>query len=194
MFGIQVSLYFINSITITIFPNIFITIITENYMLQSIFSRSFCLLSVFLVRCLVDRGFCWRRLMLSVLFRLTASSSPGFPYCIVPSRPMPYHPRLLPNRLQCASWFRRLASSRPNFSHPERSARWRCKVFPLTFFFVTDQRSGQVMNPVNRWPQQRTHAREKLFAPGRNWTRIAQLRIRRSTSRPRVAPMIPICM
>ncbi len=45
-----------------------------------IISRSFCLLSVFLVRCLIDRGFCWRRLTLSVLFRLTASSRPGFPY------------------------------------------------------------------------------------------------------------------
>ena len=45
------------------------------------FSQSFCLLSVFLVRCLIDRGFCWRRLTLSVLlFRLTASSRPGFPY------------------------------------------------------------------------------------------------------------------
>jgi hypothetical protein len=44
-------------------------------------SRSFCLLSVFLVLCLIDRGFCWRRLTLSVLFRLTASSRPGFPYC-----------------------------------------------------------------------------------------------------------------
>jgi hypothetical protein len=55
-------------------------IITENYMLQSLFLRSFCLLSVFLVRCLIDRGFCWRRITLSVLFRLTASSRPGYPY------------------------------------------------------------------------------------------------------------------
>ena len=48
------------------FQTLFIIIITENYMLQSIFfSRSFCLLSVFLVRCLVDRGFCWRQLTLS---------------------------------------------------------------------------------------------------------------------------------
>jgi hypothetical protein len=45
-----------------------------------IFSRSFCLLSVFLVRCLVDPGFYWRRLTLSALFRLMASSCPGFPY------------------------------------------------------------------------------------------------------------------
>ncbi len=54
---------------------------------------------------------------------------------------------------------------------------------------VTDQRSAQVMNPMNKWPLQRTHAREKLFAPGGNGTRIAQLRVRRSTSRPRVAPL-----
>jgi hypothetical protein len=87
------------------------------------FSRSFCLLSVFLVRCLIDRGFCWRRLTLSVLFRLTASS-----------HSMPSHPGLLPSRLQRASWFRNLASSRPNFLHPERSARWRCKLFPLIDF------------------------------------------------------------
>ena len=44
------------------------------------FSRSFCLLFVFLVRCFVDRGFCWRRLTISVSFRLTASSRSGFPY------------------------------------------------------------------------------------------------------------------
>ena len=37
-----------------------------------------------------------------------------------PSRPMPYHPGLLPSRLQRASWFRRSASSRPNFVHSER--------------------------------------------------------------------------
>jgi hypothetical protein len=33
---------------------------------------------------------------------------------------------------------------------------------------VTDQRSAQMMNPVNKWPLQRTHEREKLFAPGGN--------------------------
>jgi hypothetical protein len=33
---------------------------------------------------------------------------------------MPYHLGLLPSRLQQASWFSCLASSRPNFLHPER--------------------------------------------------------------------------
>jgi hypothetical protein len=81
MFGIQVSLYFINSLlTITIFPNIVITILLQRITRYNHFSRSFCLLSVFLVRCLIDWGFCWRRLTLSVLFRLTASSRPGFSY------------------------------------------------------------------------------------------------------------------
>jgi hypothetical protein len=134
MFGIQVSLYFINSLlTITIFPNIviIIIIITENYMLQSFFSRSFCFLSVFLVRCLVDRGFCWRRLTLSVLWHLLVQA-----FHLVPSRPMAYHPGLLPSSLQRASWFRHLASSCPNFLHPERSARWCCKLFPLTDFLL----------------------------------------------------------
>ncbi len=54
--------------------------------------------------------------------------------------------------------------------------------FFLWQIFVTDQRSAQVMSPVNRWPLQRTHAREKLFAPGGNWTRIAQLWIRLFTT------------
>ncbi len=51
---------------------------------------------------------------------------------------MPYHPGLLAIRLQHASWFRRLASSRPNFLHSERSARWRCKLFPLTVLQIKD--------------------------------------------------------
>ncbi len=65
-------------------------------MLQS-FSMSFCLLSILLVRCLVVRGFFGRRLTLRVLknwfpgrflFRLTASSHPGFP--VNPSCAVPY--------------------------------------------------------------------------------------------------------
>ena len=73
-------------------------------MLQS-FSLSFCLLSVLLVRCLVVRGFFGRRLTLSVLknwwpgrflFRLTASSRPGFP--VDPSRPVPYRTGLFLTR------------------------------------------------------------------------------------------------
>jgi hypothetical protein len=35
---------------------------------------------------------------------------------------------------------------------------------------------------------QRTHTGETLFAPCGNWTRITQLQIQHSTSRPRVAP------
>ena len=108
-------------------------------MLQSLFFTVF----LFVVR--FSPGFCWRRLTLSVLlFRLTASSRPGFPY----------------------SPFSSNAVSSPNFQvqtslHSERSARWRCKLFSVDR--VTDQRSAQVMNPVNKWPLQRTHAREKLF-------------------------------
>ena len=55
-----------------------------------IFSPSFCLLSVFLVRCLVDWGFCWRRLTLSVLFCLTASSRPSFPFSPFSSNALSY--------------------------------------------------------------------------------------------------------
>ncbi len=36
--------------------------------------------------------------------------------------------------------------------------------------FVTDLWSAQVMSLVNIWPLQRTHAREKLFVPGGNWS------------------------
>ena len=62
------------------------------------------------------------------------------------------------------------AVSSPNFQvqtslHSERSARWRCKLFSVDR--VTDQRSAQVMNPVNKWPLQRTHAREKLICSWR---------------------------
>jgi hypothetical protein len=91
-----------------------------------------------------------------------------------PSRPMPYHPGLLPSRLQRASWFCRSASSRPNFLHSERPLDGAACFFRWQIF-VTEQRSAQVMSPVNRWPLQRTHAREKLNAPGANWTWIAQL-------------------
>ncbi len=62
------------------------------------------------------------------------------------------------------------AVSSPNFQvqsslHSERSARWCCKLFSVDR--VTDQRSAQVMNPVNKWPLQRTHTREKLFCSWR---------------------------
>ncbi len=102
MFGILVSLYFINSLlTITIFQTLLLLLQYRESgrgrnMLQSC-SLSFCLLSVLLVRCLVVRGFFGRRLTLSVLnnwchgrflFRLTASSCPGFP--VDPSRPVPF--------------------------------------------------------------------------------------------------------
>jgi hypothetical protein len=78
-----VSLYFHQFIVLQLqfFPNIVITILLQRITCYNhFFSRSFCLLSVFLVRCLIDRGFCWRCLTLSVLFRLTASSHSGFPY------------------------------------------------------------------------------------------------------------------
>ncbi len=99
---------------------------------------------------------------------------------------MPYHPGLLPSRLQRASWFRHLASSHPNFLHSERSARWRCKLFPLTVLQIKD---------LPRWWTRWTNGlyigptqEKNYFAPGGNWTRINQLRVRRSTSRPQVAP------
>ena len=164
MFGIQVSLYFINSLlTITIFPNIvIIIIITENYMLQSFFSRSFCLLSVFLVRCLVDRGFCWRRLTLSVLFRLMTSSRPGFPFSPFSSNALSSWAvaELSPACVLVPPFgifLSKLLTSR-------KIRQMVLQAFSIDRFFVTDQRSAQVMNPVNRWPLQRTHAREKAKA------------------------------
>jgi hypothetical protein len=78
--GVPLFHQFNSLLTITIFPNIVITLLLQRITCYNHFSQSFCLLSVFLVRCLIGRGFCWRRLMLSVLFRLTASSRPGFPY------------------------------------------------------------------------------------------------------------------
>ena len=131
--------YFLNIVIFLLY------IITENYMLN----HCFFFFTVFLFVVCFSLGFCWRHLTLSVLlFRLTASSRPGFPY----------------------SPFSSNAVSSPNFQvqtslHSERSARWRCKLYSVDR--VTDQRSAQVMNPVNKWPLQRTHAREKLFCSWR---------------------------
>ena len=139
MFGIQVSLYFfINSLlTITIFPNIVIITIIYDY--RETTHVTIIVFHGLSVCCPFFSG---------LLFRLTASSRPGFPY----------------------SPFSSNAVSSPNFQvqtslHSERSARWRCKLFSVDR--VTDQRSAQVMNPVNKWPLQRTHAREKLFCSWR---------------------------
>ncbi len=110
MFGIWVSLYFINSLlTITIFQTLLLLLQYRESgrgrnMLQS-FSLSFCLLSVLLVRCRVVLGFFDGHLTLSILknwwpgrflFRLTASSRPGFP--VNPSRPVPYRTGLFLTR------------------------------------------------------------------------------------------------
>jgi hypothetical protein len=81
------------------------------------------------------------------------------------------------------------AVSSPNFQvqtslHSERSARWRCKFFfPLTVLQIKDLPRWWT-NVLYRGPTQE----KNYFAPGGNWTRIAQLWVRRSTSRPRVAP------
>jgi hypothetical protein len=144
-----VSLYFIiNSVlTITIFPNIVIFIITENYMLQSFFQGLSVYCPFFLGRCLIDQGSFWRRVTLSVLFRLKASSHPGFPFSpfsfnVLSSeaiaKPSPVCVLVPPFSI----FLSKLLTSR-------KIARWRCKLF-----FVTGQRSAQVMNLVNRGPTQ----------------------------------------
>ena len=130
--GFRCPFIFINSLlTITIFSKhcyyYYYILLQRNYMLQSLFFHGLS------VCCPFFSG---------LLFRLTASSRPGFPY----------------------SPFSSNAVSSPNFQvqtslHSERSARWRCKLYSVDR--VTDQRSAQVMNPVNKWPLQRTHAREK---------------------------------
>ncbi len=104
-------------------------------MLQSIF------FTVFLFADRFSRQMpCWQGLLLEATHDKRLVPSYGIfssrLSVLVPSHPMPYHPGLLPSRLQRASWFRRLASSCPNFLHPERSARWHCKVFPLTYFLL----------------------------------------------------------
>ena len=110
MFGIQVSLYFINSLlTITIFQTLLLLLLQRKWKGEEhvtiIFTVFSVLLSVLLVRCLVVRGFFGRRLTLSVLkncwpgrflFRLTASSRPGFP--VNSSRPVPYRTGLFLTR------------------------------------------------------------------------------------------------
>ncbi len=85
MFGIQVSVYFhqfiVNNYNFSKHCYYYYILLQRITSYNHCFSRSFCLLSVILVRYLIDRGFCWRRLTLNILlFRLTASSRPGFPY------------------------------------------------------------------------------------------------------------------
>ena len=138
--------YFLNIVIFLLY------IITENYMLQSLF------FTVFLFVVHFSPDFCWRRLTLSVLlFRLTASSRPGFPYSPFSS-----------NALSSG------AIAEPSPVQTSKSKLLYIQKDPLdgaaSFFSVdrvTDQRSAQVMNPVNKWPLQRTHAREKLFCSWR---------------------------
>ena len=150
-----VPLFFINSLlTITIFPNI--VIITVIYDYRETTHVTIIVFHGLSVCCPFFSG---------LLFRLTASSRPGFPY----------------------SPFSSNAVSSPNFQvqtslHSERSARWRCKLFPLTVLQIKDLPRWWTRwtNGLYRGPTQE----KNYFAPGGNWTRIAQLRVRRSTSRP----------
>ncbi len=115
MFGILVSLYFINNFY-------------KHCCYYYNSTEKVCLSSLF-VRCLDVRGFLGRHLTLSVLKNTSSSVTWHILvqcYSIFssrlsnPSRPMPYYPRLLPSCLQRASWFCRSPSSRPNFLHSER--------------------------------------------------------------------------
>jgi len=141
--------YFLNIVIFLLY------IITENYMLNYFFF----FFTVFLFVVCFSLGFCWRRLTLSVLlFHLTASSRPGFPYSPFSS-----------NALSSG------AIAEPSPVQTSKSKLLYIQKDPLdgvaSFFSVdrvTDQRSAQVMNPVNKWPLQRAHAREKLFSSGGN--------------------------
>ncbi len=136
MFGIQVSLYFhqfiVNNYNFSKHCYYYYILLQRITCYNHCFSRSFCLLSVFLIRCLIDRCFCWRHLTLNVLlFRLTASSCPGFPYSPFLSNALSSRAIAEPSP---ASWFRRLASSRPNFFYIQKDPldgaasffRWPC--------------------------------------------------------------------
>ena len=89
-------------------------------------------LSVLLVRCLIDRGFCWRRLTLSVLFRLTASSRPGFPYSPFSSNALSSGAIAEPSPASVlVPSFGIFSSKLHTF---RKTARWCCMLFPLTDF------------------------------------------------------------
>jgi len=135
--GVPLFHQFNSLLTITTLPNIVITILLQRITCYNHFSRSFCLLSVFLVRCLIDRGFCWRRLMLSVLFRLTASSRPGFPYSPFSSNALSSGAIAKPSPACVLVPPFGIFSSKL-ILHSERSARWRCKLFPLTVLQIKD--------------------------------------------------------
>ncbi len=157
-----------------------------------IISRSFCLLFVFLVRCLIDRGFCWRRLTLSVLFHLTASSRPGFPYSPFSSNALSSGAIAEPSPA-CV-----LVPPFGIFSSKLLTFR-KIRLMALQAFFSVDLVTLTVLQieDLPRWWTQWTNGlyrgptqEKNYFAPGGNWTRIAQLRVRRSTSRPWVAPSL----
>ncbi len=82
--------------------------------------------------------------------------------------------------------FRLTASSRSNFLHPERLLDGAVCFFHWQIFCYRSKicPSGEPGKQMASTEDPRK--RKKLIAPGGNWTRIAQLRIRRSTSRPRV--------
>ena len=149
-------------------------------MLQS-FSLSFCLLSVVLVRCLVVWGFFGRRLTLSVLlFRLTASSRPGFPYSPFSSNALSSGAIAEPSPVQ---------TSKSKLLYIQKDPLDGAASFiPLTVLQIKDLPRWWTRwtNGLYRGPTQE----KNYFAPGGNWTRIVQLRFRRSTSRPRVAPFL----
>ncbi len=149
--GFRCPFIFIRSLlTITIFPNIVIIIIIyyyrELHVTIIVFSRSFCLLSVF------SQGFCWRRLTLSVflLFRLTASSRPGFPYSPFSSNALSSGAVVEPSPVQ---------TSKSKLLYIQKDPLdGAASFFPLTVLQIKD---------LPRWWTRRTHAREKLFCSWR---------------------------
>ena len=136
-----------------------------------IFSSRFFCFSV-LVQCLIEQGFSWQE-QTSVIASLTVLSYGTF--LVQADQPFwsnalssgaiaePSPASVLKNCWSGRFLFHLTASSGSNFSHPERPLDGTVCFFHWQIF-VTDQRSAQVVSPVNRWPLQRTHAREKLFA------------------------------
>ena len=159
MFGIQVSLYFHQ-------------FIVNNYnfskhcyyyyyiLLQRNYMLQSLFFTVFLFVVRFSPVFC------SVLRHLLVQA-----FRIVPSRPMPSPVQTSKSKLLYIQ------------KDPLDGA---ASFIPLTVLQIKDLPRWWTRwtNGLYRGPTQE----KNYFAPGGNWTRIAQLRVRRSTSRPRVAP------
>ncbi len=116
-------------------------------------SRFFCF--SILVQCLIVQGFLWQE-QTSIIASLTVLSYGTSPSRAVPSEHLE---ELLIRQILVPSY----GIFHSNLLHPERLLDGALCFFHWQIF-VTDQRSAQVVSPVNRWPLQRQEKNYLLLA------------------------------